>query len=201
MPTKGNASLVNNTVLKWTINELGKRASEDATLTFKVKYLGNTSKTTEVNKSITYSDDEGNVANFQNTKITINCDSIYSVDPCPAPQTVTFDVCQDYLEFDLGNYVLDNLGRILELSLTLKNVCPDKKVALAVTLNELDNLEEEIKKGIKIISIPAHSGNSCEDIKVKNIKFILPEEDGLLCAKKKYRVRVIANYINNNSIC
>ena len=201
MPTKGNASLVNNTTLKWTINELGKRASENATLTFEVKYLGNSSKITEVNKSITYSDDEGNIANFQNPKITINCGSIYSVDPCPDPQTVTFDVYQDYLEFDLGNYVLDNLGRILELSLTLKNICPNKKVALAITLNEVDNLGKENKKGMKIISIPAHSGKSCEDIKVKNIKFILPEEDGLLCAQKQYKVRVIANYINNNSIC
>ena len=97
--------------------------------------------------------------------------------------------------------MLDNVGRILEFSLTIKNVCPNQKVALAIILNEVNNLGEEIKKGMKIISVAPHSSSVCEDIKVTNIKFVLPEEDQLLCQEREYSVRVFGNYLDNNPIC
>lgn len=200
-PNMGNASLINNTTLQWTIPELGVSSIEGATLTFEVKYMGDSSGVFEVNKSIEYKDNENNVANFGNPQITIDCGSVYSVDTCPEPQNIDFGVCEDYIEYDLGNYMLDNVGRILEFSLTIKNVCPNQKVALAIILNEVNNLGEEIKKGMKIISVPPHSSSVCEDIKVTNIKFVLPEEDQLLCQEREYSVRVFGNYLDNNPIC
>lgn len=197
----GNASLINNTSLRWVINELGKTKDEGAILTFKVSYLGQSSKVTNINKSITYVDTEGNIANFGNPEITINCSKVVIVNPCPEAKNVDFGGCQDYLEYDLGDYSLSDLGRILELSINIKNVCPNKKVAVAITLNEINNLNTEIKKAMKILSIPAHTSTVCEDIKLKNIKFVLPEEDGLLCSERKFVARVLANYINNNPIC
>lgn len=200
-PNIGNASLINNTTLKWIIDELGKTTNEGASLTFEVKYLGDSSGVFEVNKSIQYTDDENNIANFGSPEISIDCTDVIVVNPCPTPQNIDFDNCQDYLDYDLGNYFLDNLGRILELSLTIKDVCPNKKVALAVILNQVDDLGVETKKGMKIISVPPHNSDVCEDIRLTNIKFVLPEENGLLCQKRRYAARVIANYIDNNPIC
>ena len=200
-PSVGDASLVNNTSLKWKIAELGKKGDEGASLTFEVKYIGKKSKITNVNKSITYTDTEGNIANFGNPEITINCSKVIIVNPCPEPQEMDFGRCQEYLEYDLGDYILSDLGRILELSVNIKNVCPNKKVAVAITLNEVNDLGQETKKAMKVLSIPAHNSTVCEDIKLKNIKFVLPEENGLLCSERKLVARILANYIDNNPVC
>ena len=39
---------------------------------------------------------------------------------------------------DAGSVMLSSLGRILQLDVTVKNVCPNKRVALAVILTEVD---------------------------------------------------------------
>ncbi|WP_250278550.1 vWA domain-containing protein [[Clostridium] colinum] len=200
-PNIGNASLINNTTLKWTINELGKTSNEGASLSFKVKYIGDSSGIFNVNESIQYQDNEGNIANFGNPEITIDCTKTVIVDPCPEPKNIVFENCENYLEYDLGDYALDHLGRILELSLTIKNVCPNKKVALAITVNEIDDNNTENKKAMKIISVPIHNSNACEDIRLTNIKFVLPEEDNLICKERKFAIRVIGNYIDDNPIC
>ena len=200
-PTKGIATLLNDTTLKWTVDELGKTSNEGASLVFEVKHVGTMSGTKKVNESITYTDTEGNIANFDDPEIYVDCEEVIVVDPCPTPQNIEFKGCQDYLAYDLGDYVLDDLGRILELSLTIKNVCPNKKVAVAVMLNEIDDYGVEHKKAIKIISIPAHTNNKCKDIKLTNIKLVLPEEDNNMCETKKFVARALVNYIDNNPIC
>lgn len=200
-PNIGTAILINDTTLKWTIDELGKTSNEGASLVFEVKHVGTTSGVKKVNESITYTDTEGNVATFDDPEIYVDCEEDIVVDPCPEPQEIEFEGCQDYLAYDLGDYVIDNVGRILELSLTIKNVCPNKKVAVAILLNEIDRYGVEHKKAIKIISIPAHTNSRCKDIKLTNIKLVLPEEDNNMCGTKKFAVRALINYIDNNPIC
>ena len=155
----------------------------------------------EVNKYIQYMDNEGNIATFGNPEITVDCDNEIPVDLCLTPKEVVFNGCHDHFEYDLGDYTLSDLGSILDLSLTIKNVCPNKDVAVAITLTEVDCQGVETKRGTKIISIPGHNGSSCEDMKLTNIRFILPEENGCSCKTRKFLVGAIANYTNNNSIC
>ena len=200
-PNIGTAILINDTTLKWTIDELGKTSNEGASLVFEVKHIGTTSGVKKVNESIIYTDTEGNMANFDEPEIYVDCEEDIVVDPCPEPQEIEFEGCQDYLAYDLGDYTIDSLGRILELSLTIKNVCPNKKVAVAILLNEIDRYGVEHKKAIKIISIPAHTNSSCKDIKLTNIKLVLPEEDNNMCGTKRFAVRALINYIDNNPIC
>ena len=61
-PTKGTASLVDTTTLKWTIDQLGTITNEGATLEFFIKHVADTSGDKFVNASITYSDSENNQA-------------------------------------------------------------------------------------------------------------------------------------------
>ncbi len=58
-PTKGTAQLINETTIKWTIDKLGVSGNEGASLIFLAKYTENVSTTKNINKSITYSDNEG----------------------------------------------------------------------------------------------------------------------------------------------
>ena len=99
---------------------------------------------------------------------------------------------------------MDSLGCIVQLDVTLRSVCPDKRVALAVMLSELDT---EHKRGMKTLTIPAHTGNGCRDVTVRCIKFVLPEDldvsgsDGSLCNERRFRARLIANYVDYDFEC
>lgn len=77
---------------------------------------------------------------------------------------------------DLGDVYLESQGRIVQINVTLKNVCPDKRVALAVILTEVDCKGKEYQRGMKTFTIPAHHSPGCRDILVKCIKFVLPED-------------------------
>lgn len=206
-PTKGTASLIDNTTVQWKIDKLGVSHSEGASLEFTVLHVGPCSGIMEVNESITYSDKEGNVVHFPSPEIEVDCGSTILPEPCPEPVNITIDGCEDTLEFDAGSIGLDSLGRILQLDVTLQNVCPHKRVALAVILTEVDAHDVEYPCGMKILTIPAHTQSSCKDITVRCIKFILPEDldvsgfSDSICNKRYFKAKFIAHYIDNDFEC
>lgn len=51
-PTKGTASLINSTTVKWNIDELGVTQSEGAVLEFEVRHIGSCTGTLFVNEDI-----------------------------------------------------------------------------------------------------------------------------------------------------
>lgn len=103
---------------------------------------------------------------------------------------------------------LESQGRILQLDLTLKQVCPGKRVALAVILTEVDENGQEHARGMKTVTIPAHDFPTCRDVLVKCIKFVVPEDlDGAngntrpMCEPRSFRARVIAHNIDSDFCC
>ena len=82
--------------------------------------------------------------------------------------------CSDSLVVDLGDTFLQSLGRIVQLDVTVKNVCPGKRVAMAVILTEVDKNGIEHQRGMKAFTIPAQTHPTCRDILVRCIKFVLP---------------------------
>lgn len=117
-------------------------------------------------------------------------------------------VLEFIVEYDAGELGMESLGRILQLSVTLKNVCPHKRVALAAIVTEVGCDDAEYKRGMKIMTIPAHSGDSCRDVTVRCIKFVLPEDldiphkdDKGICGKRRFKARFIAHYIDNDFDC
>ena len=95
MPTKGVASMINATTLKWTIDELGTTGNEGATLEFFIRHIADTSGSKFVNESITYTDNENNQATFPTPEVMVDCGSIVQPEPCPVPVDVTVDGCED----------------------------------------------------------------------------------------------------------
>lgn len=207
MPSKGTASLMGSNTVQWQIDELGVSQSEGAVLEFTVQHTGPCSGTVEVNESISYDDAEGNVVTFPSPELDVDCDIIILPEICPEPVELTVDGCQDALEFDAGDLGMESLGRVIQLSCTLQNVCPNRRVALAVILTEVDEQGMEHKRGMKTVLIPAHSRESCRDITVRCIKFVLPESLAVsgfsdsICNSRNFKARFIANYIDNDFEC
>lgn len=204
-PSKGTASLVNPTTLDWRIDELGVTQSEGATLEFTVQHNGVCTGTTIVNEMILYNDAEGNTATFPNPTIDIDCSNII-IEPCPEPIDVSINGCEDSIEFDVGDITLESLGHIFQFDVTVRDICPNKRVALAILLSEIDCNDEELTRGMKTLTIPALTGTNCQDVTIRCIKFVLPGDlDGTsscaVCNTRKFKVRLIANYIDFNFKC
>lgn len=207
-PTKGAASVIDAQSLRWTIDKLGVSGSEGASLDFVVQHLGGCSGTVEVNSEITYDDKEGNHVEFPNPVLEVDCGSDVFPEPCPEPVSVHIDGCEDAIEFDAGDLHLESLGRILQLDVTLRNVCPHRRVALAVILSEVDEHGMEHKRGLKTVTVPAHTRAQCRDVTVRCIKFVLPEDLDVsggstegICDRRNFKVRFIAHYIDHDFDC
>lgn len=206
-PSKGTASMVNFNTVEWKIDQLGATQSEGAVLEFTVQHIGPCSGTVEVNESIDYDDTEGNTVTFPSPSITIDCGIVVLPETCPELIDVTIDGCTDAVEFDAGELGMESLGRIVQLDVTLRNVCPNKRVALAVLLHEVDSCGDLHDRGMKIITVPAHTQSSCRDVTIRCIKFVLPEDLNVsgptdsLCHCRHFKAQFIAHYIDNNFEC
>ena len=206
-PTKGSATLTGTNTVRWNIDKLGVTASEGATFEFTVEHIGPCAGTVAVNESITYDDTEGNVVTFPSPNIEVDCGVDVCPEGCPVTVDLTVDGCTDTVEFDAGDLFMDSLGRIVQLDVTLRNVCPNRRVALAVMLNELDELDIEYKRGMKTLTIPAHTREGCRDVTVRCIKFVLPEDLDVsgdataICNERRFRARLIANYVDYDFDC
>lgn len=208
-PTKGTATLLNSTTVEWRIDELGVSGSEGAVLQFTVQHIIGCSGDITVNENISYSDNEGNIVTFPNPVLNVDCGDIIITEPCPDPVDVTIDGCSDAIVFDAGDLQLESNGRILQLNVLLKNICPNRRVALAVIVTEVDSEGLEYKRGFKAMTVPAHTRVTCQDISIQCIKFVLPEDlsvaenagSGSICGDRQFKASFIAHYIDNDFEC
>lgn len=173
--TKGAVVQTGPQTLRWEIDELAALTDEEARLTFTARFIGTTSGLKAVNASITYEDKEGNSVTFPDPLIQADCGLCQCVECSPKETAVTAPGCQDTITLDLDQVHLESTGRIAQVRVTLKNVCPEKRVALALQLLELDEQDQEIKRGMKFFTIPAHHGPNCRDVDLRCIRFILPD--------------------------
>ena len=206
-PQKGDATLMGPNTIRWTSEELGATDVETATLEFYVRHIGETGGTKPVNQSITYTDREKQDVSFPDPKVLVDCGVVTTPEGCPEPVEVTMDGCQDFVSVDLGDTYLQSQGRILEVRATLHNVCPDKRVALAVLLSEVDEKGKEHPRGMKTVTVPVHHCPACRNVLVRGIRFILPEDlnvsgtPGKLCTPRNLRVRLFSHYVDYDFQC
>ena len=204
-PTKGSATMLDAHSLRWSISQLGVTSSESATLDFLIQHVGQQSGTKLVNESITYSDQEGNVVSFPRPTVSVECDIVVHPEKCPDPVDLNVEGCRDSFLVDLGDVDLESQGRIIQMDVTVKNVCPGKRVALAAILTEVDQGGMEHQRGMKAVTIPAHSFPVCRDVLVKCIKFVVPEDlsvsGGAMCSTRKFKAHILANNIDTDYRC
>lgn len=207
LPNHGTASLIDSQTVEWTIECLGDTEEETASLEFEVEHIGSCTGLVEVNSSVSYSDAEGHELEFPSPEIEIDCQVVTEAEACPVPRDLYIDSCDDVVELDAGDLYLGSLGRIMQLDVTLKNVCPGKAVALGVILSEVDEEGNEYRRGLKTLTIPAHDKSGCRDVLVRCIKFVLPEDTApvsapeTLCSNRHFVARLISHYIDNDYSC
>lgn len=124
------------------------------------------------------------------------------------PIDLTVEGCADAVLVDMGDVSLESQGRIIQMDVTIQNVCPGKRVALAAILTEVDENGMEHQRGMKAMTIPAHSFPTCRDVLVKCIRFVVPEDLDVsggstvaLCNPRKFKVRFLANNIDTDYRC
>ena len=206
-PNYGTADMLNSTSIRWSIPELGVTASESALLEFFIRHTAQTQGTKKVNQSITYQDAEGNVVSFPDPTVDVECEIVVNPEECPIPVDLNVEGCSDALLVDMGDTYLESLGRIIQMDVTIKNVCPGKRVALAVILTEVDSEGMEYQRGMKTVTIPAHDAPTCRDVLVKCIKFVVPEDLDVsgdaeaICNQRKFKARFIAHNIDTDYRC
>ncbi len=206
-PQKGDATLMGPNTIRWTIDALGVTDVETATLEFYIRHIGETGGSKLVNQSIHYTDQERQDVTFPEPRVEVDCGVIITPESCPAPVEVSMDGCQDFVSMDLGDTDLQSQGRILEVRATVRNVCPDKRVALAILLSEVDSKGEEHPRGMKTVTIPKHHCPTCRNVLVRGIRFILPEDlnvsgtQGRLCSPRDLWVRLFSHYVDYDFQC
>ena len=207
-PSKGTVTTLSANALRWNIPALGVSASESATLEFIIRHTAQTGGTKPVNASITYADAEGNTVDFPAPTVTVDCGVVVQPEACPTPVDFSVGGCCDAIQIGAGDVSLGGLGRIIQLDVTIKHVCPGKRVALAAILTEVDSQGTEHQRGMKTMTIPAHHGPACRDVLVNCIHFVVPEDLDVsgcakqsICNRRKFQVRWIAHYIDTDYCC
>lgn len=166
--------------------------------------MGTCTGSIEVNESISYHDNEGNIVRFPSPKIEVECGTDVTPEPCPEPREIAINGCEDSVEFDAGDLFMESLGRILQLDVRLRNVCPNRRVALAIVLTEVDEHGLEHSRGMKTMTVPAHHRATCQDVTVHCVKFVLPEDldvsgtTGGICNTRNFKARLVTHYIDND---
>lgn len=206
LPEFGSVIKESDTKLKWSIPKLGTTAGQTAVLKFTAEHTAITSGLKKINASITYTDNEHNEPIFPDPVVNVDCGVVYNPDACPNPIAVVVEGCEDTVYYDLKEIYTESTGRILQLDMTLKNICPNRRVALAILLNELDEEGNEYKRGMKMFTIPAHDNETCRDIQINCIRFLLPEdiseaENPLMCSQRSFVARVMSHYIDYDFEC
>lgn len=92
---------------------------------------------------------------------------------------IGYDRCEISKNIELDASELSGIGRYLTVCATVKNVCPDKRIAIGMALYEKAG-DGRVLKGHKSF-VASHSENCCADITLNNVHFILPEEIAETC--------------------
>ena len=206
-PTHGGVEQRGPRALRWRIPVLAATALETAELIIHVKYIGEESGMKKVNESIRYTDDACSEVEFPDPSIQVDCDPCAPCSDCggwPEPVEVCVDGCQSEVLVDVGDIAISGQGCILELSATIKNVCPDCRVAVGVIVTERDHCGREHPCGMKTIEVPAHHASRCRDLRVDCLRFVIPDSrtgEGCGCQPRCFQVRVMANVMDFDFRC
>ena len=206
-PTHGVVEQISPQTVQWTLGAVGVTGPETAALTFVVQYVGHGAGRRPVNAEITYTDRAGSQLTFPQPEVEILCpDKPVQPEPCPEPVPFWAAHCRDAVEVQVPEVQLTGLGRIVQVSATIRSVCPGKRVAVAVLLSEQDAAGTVYPRGMKTVLLPAQTGTECRDVTLRCVRFVVPEQlapagGGSLCQKRQFRVQVLANYVDTDFVC
>lgn len=117
---------------------------------------------------------------------------------------ICYERCENNKSVVLEAQNLSSVGRFLTVNTTIKNVCPNKQIAIGLKLYETTGGSKVIK-GHKMFAIQ-HSENCCADITLSNIHFFLPEEiaethnKSNICSRRTFDLETTSHYLDLSDI-
>lgn len=113
-------------------------------------------------------------------------------------ETVAMDGCADVVTCRLNDVLLESSGRILDLTVKIRGVQPGKRMALGVLLTELAENGAAESRGLRTMTVPAHTQPGKRDILIPHVRFVLPENLSLgrSDGRRLFSVGVLAHYID-----
>ena len=209
--TDGQEEAPGDQELIWTIPHAAiPQQPSRVSIIFEVQHIGTKGGTLAVQQSIAYEDRAKNTLDFPAAKLEVKASGggreIYP-EPCPEPTEIQIPGCRDAVRAELNPAHLLSLGRIVQMDVRLKAVCPGKRVAASIILMERAPDGTELPIGVKHILVPAQEGETCQDLTLHCVQFSLPE--GLdvtggtdsICNSRNFSARVIANYVDTDFTC
>ena len=103
----------------------------------------------------------------------------------------------DLVTCRLGELTPGDGGKVLEVSLRLTGVLPERRTAVEVELAEEDGAGGAYPRGVRVLAIPAHHGPAAIDLVLRGIRFYLPES----CSPRRLTVRSDAHYLEQGERC
>lgn len=129
----------------------------------------------------------------------------FRMDEVNVSDVISVGGCSDTAACSLTEVRPEAQGRIVEISVRVRGICPGKRVALGIMLHELDENDAEHVRGMKSMTLPAHHEQSCRDVIVEGVRFVLPEDVSLsaegTCGERRFRVRTHVHYMDVADAC
>ena len=98
----------------------------------------------------------------------------------PAGEThIYFEPCESVKSVRVSQSLPDSEGRMLDVTLTVQNVCPGRRVFIGLSAHEVMEGGAEELRGFRALSLPAHHDGSAHAVDAPPIRFILPEEENV----------------------
>ncbi|MDO5378370.1 MAG: hypothetical protein Q4G52_08550 [Clostridia bacterium] len=90
---------------------------------------------------------------------------------------VRFRNCEEVKETELASIEPEHSGKVLLVDMTLRNVCPCRRVAVGYHVSELDASGNEHSRGFKTLTVPPHYNSRATDVQVPRVRFLLPDDE------------------------
>ncbi len=116
---------------------------------------------------------------------------------------VRFRNCDEVKGTQLAAMEPERGGKVLYVDMTLRNVCPCRRVAVGYHVSELDDAGGEHSRGFKTLTVAPHYNSRACDVQVPRVRFLLPEmgsgEEGCRSdGSRRFIVRAEAHYADSS---
>lgn len=91
-------------------------------------------------------------------------------------------------------------GRVLDVNLTMRGVCPGRRSSVGVHLSEVDENGMEHARGFRAVAIPAQNAGARCDVALSALRFILPEDMSVARhgRRRHFIVRTTHHYLDED---
>ena len=111
------------------------------------------------------------------------------VEPC---DPVKVDSCSTCKEIDLGNVNPTHPGLLIDVSATVRNLCPNKQISVACILCEKIG-HKDVVRAVQVRQFRTPKKGHCVCLDV-DFRFAFPQKCG--CNDRIFKAKIISNYIN-----